>query len=328
MEEKLPFETIEREVLVKKEAETSDEYGTYPEKRSIEELIKYGIVNINKPQGPTSHQVTSYVKDILEIKKAGHSGTLDPNVTGCLPMALENVTKIVQTLLLAGKEYICLMHLHSKIPEEKIYETANSFLGNISQLPPKRSAVKRVERTRQIYYFKILEIQDQDVLFKIGSQAGTYIRKICSGFGEKLNTNAHMQQLVRTKAGPFSDKEWYSLHDLKDAYEFYKEGNDLEIRKIIKPIESAVVHLPHIWLNDLAVNTVTHGANLAVPGISKLHSEINPEDTVALFTLKNELIGLGKALITSEEMIEKPKALAVKTSKIIYPRNVYPKFTK
>src|SRR3989344_3125683 len=221
MEEKLPFERIQREILVKKEEQGI--FGKYPEERTIEELIHYGIININKSAGPTSHQVAEYVKRILKIKVSGHSGTLDPNVSGCLPVALDKATRITQFLLTAGKEYICLMHIHKDIPPSKIHKTAKEFVGKIKQLPPIKSAIKRQLREREIYYITILETQGRDVLFKIGCQAGFYIRKFCFDFGIKLGTKAHMAQLIRTKAGPFTDKDWYSLQDLKDAYEFYKQ---------------------------------------------------------------------------------------------------------
>jgi len=320
--DKLPFEKIKREILIKKETETDWNYGQDPEKRSVEELINYGIININKPSGPTSHQVSEYVQRILNIKKSGHSGTLDPGVTGVLPMALGNATRIVQVLLKAGKEYICLMYLHKPVSEKDIRNNVKKFMGKIKQLPPIKSAIKRRLRTREVYYFNILEIDDQYVLFKIGCQAGTYIRKICSDFGKELKIGAHMVQLVRTKAGPFKDSSWYSLHDLKDAYEFYKEGKEKQIRKIILPIERAVEHLPKVWVHDSAVDSICHGALLNVPGISKLNHFDENED-VAVLTLKNELIGLGTAKMLSQYILEKERGLAVKMNKIFMERGVY-----
>ena len=124
MESKLPFEKINREILVKKEAKTN---GTLKEIKA-EELINYGIVNIDKPAGPTSHQVSDYVQKILGISKAGHSGTLDPGVTGVLPIALGRATRIVQNLLTAGKEYVALMHLHKKVDEEKLRKIVHEKL--------------------------------------------------------------------------------------------------------------------------------------------------------------------------------------------------------
>ncbi len=176
----LPFEKIKRKILVKKEAETDNKLGCKPEERTTEEIINYGIVNINKPQGPTSHQVSDYVQKILGITKSGHSGTLDPHVHGVLPIALGRATRIVQALLKAGKEYVGIMHLHKDIEEEKVKLVIKKhFIGKIKQIPPLKSAVKREERTREIYYFDILEKQEKDVLFITGCEAGTYIRKLC-----------------------------------------------------------------------------------------------------------------------------------------------------
>src|SRR3989338_5600792 len=149
----------------------------------------------------------------------------------------------MEALLKAGKEYICLMHIHSQIPQSKIHKSSKEFIGKIIQLPPVKSAVKRQLREREIYYLEILEIKNQDVLFKVGCQAGTYIRRICDDWGRLLGTRAHMQQLVRTKAGPFNDNEWYSLQELKDAMLLHEEGNDSEIKKIVKPVEFSLQHL-------------------------------------------------------------------------------------
>ncbi len=324
MEEKLPFEKTKREILIKKESEISEKYGTCPKKRSIQQLLDYGVINLNKPEGPTSHQTSDYVKKILNSEKVGHSGSLDPHVTGVLPIALNKATRITQVLLKAGKEYIGVMHIHKKIPEEKIHNTTQEFIGKIKQLPPIKSAVKRRLREREIYYLKILEIKDKDVLFKIGSEAGFYVRKFCHDFGLKLNTKAHMSSLIRTKAGPFKDKDWHSLHDLKDAYEIYKKGNEKELKRIIVPLEFATSHLPKIWITDSTVDSICHGADLAIPGISKIESKIQKDDLIAILSLKNELVCLGKARISSEEIIQKQKGITAKTIKVFLPRSTYP----
>lgn len=307
----LPFEKIKRKILIKKE-ETEQK----PIERSIKELIQYGIININKQSGPTSHQVSDYVQRILEIKKSGHSGTLDPKVTGSLPIALNKATRIVQTLLKSGKEYIALMHLHKKIPQSQIQKSAKELVGKITQLPPIRSAVKRVEREREIYYMEILEIKDQDVLFKVGCEAGTYIRKLIHDWGLTLKTNAHMSQLIRTKAGPFNIENSHTLHDLKDAYEYYKEGKETLIKKIIQPIEAAIQHLPKVWIQEKAIKALSHGTDLFIPGITQLESHIEKNDTVAILSQKSQLIALGTAQLTSEEILNQEKGTAVKTKKI------------
>ena len=327
MEDLLPFEKIKRNILIKKKAETNWDYGKDPDKRNINELINYGIINLNKPSGPTSHQVSDYVQRILNINKAGHSGTLDPHVTGVLPIALGKATRIVQTLLKSGKEYIGLMHLHKKFNDDLIKKTAKEFIGKIKQLPPIRSAVKRELRTREIYYLNILEIQDKDVLFKIGSEAGFYVRKFCHDFGLKLNTQAHMSQLVRTKVACFNDKTWHSLHELKDAHEIYKQGNENHIREIILPIEKAIEHLAKVWVLDSAISTLCHGADLSIPGISK-YNNFDENEIVAVMTLKNELICLGKSFISSDNIEKLEKGKVIKTTKVFMDRNLYPKNQK
>lgn len=325
---RLPFEKIEREILVKKDSATNESYGKRPEDRTIKELLESSVICLNKVAGPSSHQVADYVKKILKVEKVGHGGTLDPGVTGVLPISIGKATKIMDALLKAGKEYICLMHIHKPMSQSKIHKTSKEFIGKITQLPPIKSAVKREFREREIYYLEILEINDQDVLFKIGCQAGTYIRKICTDFGKALGTNAHMQELIRTKAGPFNENEWYSLQDIKDTFTLYQEGDEKTIKKILKPVEFAVQHLPKIWLVDSAVDTICHGANLSIPGISKLQSNIEKENLVALMTLKDELIALGTTLMPSEEIIKNTKGLAIKTTKVFMDPETYPHFKR
>ncbi|MBI2668092.1 RNA-guided pseudouridylation complex pseudouridine synthase subunit Cbf5 [Candidatus Woesearchaeota archaeon] len=327
MSNKLPYEEIRRKEITKKSAKTSKEHGCYPDKRNIQELISHGIINVNKPEGPTSHQVSSYVQNILNINKSGHSGTLDPNVTGVLPVAISKATRIVQALLKEGKEYVALMHIHKEVPQSNIHKVMKEFTGRIQQLPPIKSAVKRQLRTREIYYINILEIQGKDVLFRVGCEAGTYIRKLIHDIGQKLGTGAHMTQLVRTKVGPFNDKNWHTLQDLKDAYEFYKEGNEDEIRKIIMPVEFAIQHLPKIWILDTTIDSLCHGADLYSSGISKLNDQIEKDNVVAILTLKDELVCLGNSLTNTDDMLKENKK-AVKTTKVFMEIGKYPQRIK
>ena len=321
----LPFEMLKRKILMKKEAKTDAKLGCKPEDRATKEIINYGVVNINKCQGPTSHQVSDYVQKILHINKSGHSGTLDPHVHGVLPVALGRATRIVQMLLTSGKEYVGIMHLHKDVGQEKLKEAIKrNFTGKIKQIPPLKSSVKRVKREREIYYFDILEKQGQDVLFIVGCQAGTYIRKLIHDLGQKLKIGAHMLELRRTKAGPFNEETLFTLQDLTDAYYFYKkESNDKFLRKIIQPIENAIAHLPKIWVFDTTVDTLCHGANLNIPGISKLSDSIFENDAVAIMTLKNELIALGTAALNSDDILKKKKGMAIKTEKVFMKAETY-----
>tara|TARA_Y100000310_G_C20699785_1_gene828626 strand:- start:4344 stop:5321 length:978 start_codon:yes stop_codon:yes gene_type:complete len=319
----LPFEQYNEKILVRQKSTTDPSLGCIPEKRPTEEIITYGVVNLDKPKGPTSHQVSAYTQDILKINKAGHSGTLDPGVTGVLPIALGRATRVVQALLPAGKEYVAIMHLHSEIEEDKLFKTVNSFVGDIKQLPPIKSAVKRQLRTRKIYYLDIMEIEEKDVLFRVGCQAGTYIRKLIHDIGKKLNSGAHMAQLRRTKAGPFDESTLCSLQDLIDAFHYYtKENNDKYLRKLIQPVENAVLHLPKVWISDTTIPSLTHGIDLKIPGIAKLHDNIQKDDLIAIMSLKDELVALGTAKKDSKTMMGE-KGLAIKTDKVFMKQGLY-----
>lgn len=312
-------------ILVRKEAATDDRFGIYPEKRSVEKLLDYGIVNINKPRGPSSHEVSAYVQKILRLDKSGHSGTLDPNVTGSLPIALGRATRIVQVLLPAGKEYVALMHLHDEVDQDLLKKTLQHFIGEITQLPPVKSAVKRQERKRKIYSLDILEIDGPDVLFRVSCQAGTYIRKLCHDIGQKIGVGAHMAELVRTRAGPFDETTMVSLQDLTDAYHYYtEEKKDRYIRHVVKPVEYTVQHMHRAWIFDSTVEPLCHGMDLAVPGISKLTDGMQKDDLVAVLTIKGELVALGKALMESKAMLG-DKGLAVKIHKVFMEPGTYPR---
>lgn len=209
------------------------------------------------------------------------------------------------------------MHLHKDVEEKNLRETIKKFIGKIQQLPPLKSAVKRVERTREIYEFEILEIEDHDVLFRVKCQAGTYIRKLCSDLGKALGIGAHMAELRRTKAGPFTEKDnLIALTDLKDAYTFYKEeSNDKFLRYCLQPIENAVRHLAKCWILDSALQSVSHGRDVAIPGISKLEN-FRKGETIALMTLKGELVAIGEALLSAVEINTQEKGLAIKVKKV------------
>ena len=146
----------------------------------------------------------------------------------------------------------------------------------------------------------------------------------CDDFGKRLGTGAHMQELIRTKAGPFKVENSFTLHDLKDAFTLYKnEGNEKEIRKLILPVESGVEHLNKIWVFDGAVNNLCHGSDLYSPGVVKLHKNIERGDLVAVMTLKNELVCLGIAESNSDVLLKNGKGLIAKTKKVFMERNTY-----
>lgn len=311
------------------EVGTTDDYGCPPKKRSVEEHIRKGFVCIDKPMGPSSHEVVVWVRNILGVKKTGHAGTLDPRVTGVLPVFIEVATKLVKFLQESGKEYVCLMRLHGDTKEEEIRKVFRMFTGKIFQKPPLKSAVKKQLRIREIYGTQILEINGRDVLFKVATESGTYIRKLCKDIGEVLGVGAHMQELRRIKTGNFIESDSYTLQDLLDAFIFWKEeGEERYIREIIKPMEMAVASIPKIVIKDTAVDAICHGANLSIKGVAMIEKDVRKKENVAIFTVKGELVALGKALMSAEDMLGLKKGLVVDVERVIMERGIYPSVWK
>ena len=228
---------------------------------TIEELFKASFINIDKPSGPTSFDVVDVIKKIIPVSKTSHSGTLDPKVTGVLVVGIGRAARLLR-FLPSDKEYVGVMHLHEEISEEKIKEAIDTcFLGKITQLPPKRCAVKRAEREREIYSFDILEMKDREVLFRVHCEAGTYIRKLVHNLGEKLGIGAHMLELRRTRAGAFPESESITLYQLQEYYDKYKEKGDAsELLKIMQPVEVLTKYIPTFELKDDSIKRILTGS--------------------------------------------------------------------
>ncbi|TRO45624.1 RNA-guided pseudouridylation complex pseudouridine synthase subunit Cbf5 [Candidatus Bathyarchaeota archaeon] len=219
------------------------------------------------------------------------------------------------------------MKLHSQISEDKVKKILDEFQGEIYQRPPLRSSVKRKLRTRTIYYIDLMEMQERNVLFKVGCEAGTYIRKLCYDIGEVLGCGAHMQELRRTRAGPFTeDKSLVTLHDVSYLYSRWQETKDEKIlRQFISPMEKALSLLPKIIVRDSAVDALCHGAHLTAPGILALDAGIKIGDSAAVYTQKGEAITLAQAVVSSENVLKMDHGFVAKTQRVMMPRGTYPK---
>ncbi len=315
------------EILHKVEREeTNPEWGFYPEKRPMELYIKFGFVVLDKPRGPTSHETVAWLKRLLGLRRAGHAGTLDPGVSGVLPVALEESTKALQAIAHSDKEYIAVMKLHEDVSEDKLVSVLKMFIGEIYQKPPLRCAVKRQLRIKRVYDLELIEKVGKYCIVRMHVEAGTYARKLIHDIGELLGCGANMRELRRTRAGPWSEKEAVTLNQIRDAYILWKEFEyeDL-LRKMIRPVEEMVKHLPKIWVRDSAVDALCHGAALAAPGVVKLTSNIKKGDLVALMTLKNELIALGRAEMSSQDILKAQRGIVARVIRVIMPRGTYPK---
>ena len=247
-------------------------------------------------------------------------------MTGVLPVTLEESTKIVQALLYSGKEYMCVMKLHGDVTSEQVKTVLAEFEDVIYQRPPLRASVKRQLRTRRIYYLQFLEQEDRNVLFKVGCEGGTYIRKLCFDVGEVLGCGAHMQELRRTRAGPFVEQGSVTLHDLAYWFsEWQRTKNEKCLKKFVQPMENALALVPKLFIRDSAVDAVCHGASLTSPGILSLETGMQDGSMVAIMSLKGEAVALGKALVTSEEASTMEHGMVVKTLRVLMPRGTYPK---
>ena len=322
---KKPVWEITREIRVKAEEEPHPEYGCPPEERPINDYIRFGMVVIDKTPGPTSHEVAAWIKKLLELDKVGHGGTLDPKVTGILPVTLQDSTKIVQALLDSGKEYVCVMRTHEEISEETVRKTLDLFTGEIFQRPPLRSSVSRRLRTRYIYGIDFIEGDGKNWLFKVSCQSGTYIRKLCFDVGEVIGCGAHMQELRRTRSGPFTESDLFTLYDLSEAVDLKKDGDDTLLRKIIRPYEDAAQLLPKIWIRDSAVEAICNGAQLAIPGILRYEAGINVNDLVCVMTQKEEAVALMRADMSSGQIQAEDHDIAATIERVLMPSGVYPK---
>jgi len=318
-----------RKRLIKVLAKTNPNFGKRPDERSVKELLNNGMINLDKPCGPTSHQVDAWVKNILDVDKVGHGGTLDPNATGILPIALDDATRALQVLLAAGKEYVGIMKLHKGVDENKVLDVCNSFIGEIYQVPPVRSAVKRVRRKRHIYYLDVIQIRDRNVLFRVGCEAGTYVRTLCVDIGKRLGCGAHLSELRRTRIGYLREEDSVILQDVKDAYIFWKEEKDeVDFRSKILPLERLLDHLPKIVIRDSAVDAVCHGANLAVPGVVEVDTGIKKGDMAAFLTLKGEGVALANALMSTEQIIQKDSGICASLERVLMNKGTYPSIWK
>ena len=307
---------------------TSTKYGYYPDKRPLDVLLDNGIILLDKPSGPTSHEIVAWTKRILGITKAGHSGTLDPGTTGLLPVGLGEATKALSILLLGPKEYYAIARIHQKINNDVVDKLMEQFTGEIYQRPPQRSSVKRSTRIRRIYELERLASEDNIHLIRVLCEAGTYIRKLVYDLGEVLGVGATMFELRRTRGSIFSETSdnFVRLHDLVDAVETFKETqNEEKIRSLIKPIELALEGVLSVAVKDSAVDALCHGAQVAIPGIVAVDKNIRKGNLVAVYSLKGEIVALAEANMELEEIMENDKGIAFTIKRLIMKPDTYPR---
>jgi H/ACA ribonucleoprotein complex subunit 4 len=259
--------------------------------KPIKELINFSIINMDKPSGPTSFQTDLFVKQALGLSKTSHFGTLDPMVTGVLPIALSRACKLAEYFMHKDKVYVGIMKIHKEISIEELQKRINEeFTGKIMQLPPRKSRVKRQEREREIKKFEIIEKNGNDIIFIAEVQAGTYIRKLVSDLGDKIG-GAHMTELRRTKASIFSeeDENFVDLYKFKEAVEEYNAGNEEKLREILIPAEIISTILPVVQAKEASLKILLTGKPLF-----RIDLESEPDEEIFAVFYKDKFIEVAK----------------------------------
>lgn len=279
----------------------------------LKQLLEFGIINIDKPSGPTSFNISDQVRGALKslgVRKTSHFGTLDPKVTGVLPIALNRACKLTGYFIGHDKEYIGIMRMHEEIPIKKIQEVINSkFKGIIIQKPPVKSRVKRQEREREIKSFELLEQYGKDILFRTTVQGGTYIRKLIDDLGRELNIGAHMLELRRIRAGLFSEPS-VNMYDFEKAIEEAKKGNEKPLKKIITPAEIIKKIHPEVQVKETAVKKLLTGKQILSEDLKKkvkfdkneVISVFSGERFIGMYEVLNDKYGFAKPKFVMQEI--------------------------
>ncbi|KAI1376598.1 putative rRNA pseudouridine synthase [Hypoxylon crocopeplum] len=305
--------------------------GSSPLTRDLKSYVSSGVINLDKPSNPSSHEVVAWVKRILRVEKTGHSGTLDPKVTGCLIVCIDRATRLVKSQQGAGKEYVAVIRLHDKLPggEAQFARALETLTGALFQRPPLISAVKRQLRIRTIHESRVIEFDNDRHLgiFWVSCEAGTYIRTLCVHMGLLLGVGAHMQELRRVRSGAMDEtKELVTLHDVLDAQWMMDNTRDESyLRKVIAPLETLLTSYKRIVVKDSTVNAICYGAKLMIPGLLRYEDGIEVHEEVVLMTTKGEAIALGIAMMSTVEMSSCDHGVVAKVKRCIMERDLYPR---
>lgn len=288
-----------------------------------------GIVNIYKEKGFTSHDVVAVVRKTLNIKKVGHTGTLDPDATGVLPVCVGKATKLADYIMASEKTYIAELTLGLKtttdditgevleekevdFDKEKITSAVMSFVGEQEQVPPMYSAIKvngkklyemaregkEIERkARKINIFSINIISfdmPNKIVMEVNCSKGTYIRSLCADIGEKLGCGGCMSSLERTKSGSFTKEESITLDELKSLVENGQE------EKVFMSMEKAIEKYKKIVVSLKAEKLLYNGAKI-YEYFYKNEENAAEGETVAVYDSKNNIAGLYKVVFDEEK---------------------------
>ena len=315
-------------IILDGDAKTSSAHGCIPSERTVEELLQAGIIVIDKPAGPNSHQVSAWARDILGVEKLGHGGTLDPFATGVLLLLSGRSMRLTKKVLAHDKTYVAILRGSQKFDSDALGRAIVQLSGQVYNVPPEISAVKVQVRSRRIRT-RLIDIDGRDAAIEVDCEAGSYIRTLARDLGLLIGHPIELKELRRTQSGRFKEPQSVTLQDLKDAYWLWQEkGEEVAIRRILSPIESLVKELPEIVIKDGAAGAIAHGAPLMRPGIVAMAEELERNDMVRLMTMKGELVALATMLTRSEMVADMKEGEIARPDSVFLPTEAYPRAWK
>lgn len=335
VEESKPIDTSKWPLLLKNYDKLNVRTGHYvplphgcsPLARPLDQHMLYGIVNLDKPCNPSSHEVVSWIKRMLKREKTGHSGTLDPKVSGCLLVCLDRATRLVKAQQSAGKEYVAVVRFHSKPGSKaKVMQALEYMQGALFQRPPVIAAVKRQLRIRTVYKNTLVHYDEEKMLatFTCSCEAGTYIRTLCVHLGLVLGVGAHMQELRRIRSGVLGEESCVTMHDLLDAQHVYDTQRDESyLRRVVLPLERILTGYKRIVVKDSAVNAITYGAKLMIPGVLRFENDIEIGSDIVMMTTKGEAIATGIAQMTTQVIASVDHGAVAIIQRVVMERDTY-----
>ena len=308
-------------------AKTNNSYGCNPEERPLEEILECGIILVDKPPGPSSHQLAAWARSMLGINRKGHGGTLDPFATGLLTLLCGRSTKITAELLRKPKSYVAVIRFKTPVPEHELKSLVDTMKGEIFNVPPKESAVKVQVRTREVSESKLVQTEEDDRvhLLSISCEAGTYIRTMVKDLGLLSGNKCELLELHRSKSGTLEDQMACSMQQLSDAVFLWKQHDDPRgLERLVCPVETVLNDIPSIVIKDGAVSALSHGAPLARPGIVSVPKGLPLGSTVLISSLKGEAVAISELSVHSDSIPEMKSGQIAAPKTVIMPPGTYP----
>jgi H/ACA ribonucleoprotein complex subunit 4 len=313
-------------ISIGEEPTFSERNGQSPHERSLRQLMQSGIILVDKPPGPSSHQLAAWARELLNLTRLGHGGTLDPFATGALTLLLGKATRLTEFILSSDKTYIAVLKMDPKLSASVIQDVLKGLEGEIYNVPPVESAVKVRVRTRTIHEIQLLESDEEAGIhcIRISCQAGTYIRTIARDIGLLLGSECKLMELHRSRTGVFSQRTLCSMQQLTDAALLAEQGEDAALTKLVAPVEAFLHKMPGAWARDSAIGSICHGAPLAVPGIYSIHDNLKSGDRVVIWSGKDEAVAIGELSVDSNKIAQMSTGEVIRPKVVLMEKDVYP----